>query len=213
LPSQFSATFGLPFTCSLGSNHVRAFSAAELLLCYSAPPTVVDALPSAAVPSDFAISLATCCPFNLASHFIDHLIDIHLFATIDAANSPIEFVTRSLVSTTSGARPVPSPCNWLSAYRAGPDTNLLLDCLSSSTPFSKSDILTVHSAYRDYICHDRISFLDGKLVVFQPLQSTIVCACQSWICRLSPNHRLSKLPMRIIGETKRVSINHVFIRD
>jgi hypothetical protein len=45
------------------------------------------------------------------------------------------------------------------------------------------------------------------------LQSTIVCACQSWICRLSPNHRLSKLKMRIIGETKRVSTNHVFIRD
>jgi hypothetical protein len=45
------------------------------------------------------------------------------------------------------------------------------------------------------------------------LQSTIVCACQSWICRLSPNHRLSKLAMRIIGETERVSINHVLMQD
>ena len=36
LPSQFSATFGLPFICRLGNNHVRPFSTPELFLCYSA---------------------------------------------------------------------------------------------------------------------------------------------------------------------------------
>jgi len=171
LPSQFSATFGLPFTCSLGTNHVRPFSTPELFLCYSAPPTIVDALPSAAVPSDFATSLSTSCPFNLGSHLVDHLIDIHLFASIDAANTPTEFVTRSLVATADGARPVPSTLDWTSAYQQDPDTKLLFDRLSSSCPFSKPDILALHSAYRDYIRQDRLSLLDGKLVVFQPVQN------------------------------------------
>ena len=171
LPSRFSATFGIPFTCSLGSNHVRAFSTAELLLCYSAPSPIIAALPSSSIPSDFGISLATCCPFKLGSHFISHLIDIHLFASIDAANSPTEFVTRSLVSTTSSSRPIPTQLDWLSAYRDDPDTTLLLDRLSSNTPISKHDLLSIHSAYRDYIRQDRLSLLDGKLVVFQPVQN------------------------------------------
>ena len=171
LPSQFSATFGLPFTSSLGSNYVRAFSVHELFGCYSASSTILDALPSTAVPTDFAASLSTCCPFNLGSHFVDHLIDIHLFASIDAANTPTEFVTRSLVSTVDGARPVPSSLDWTDAYNQDPDTKLLLARLSSSTPFSKSDISEVHSACRDYIRQDRVSLFEGKLVVYQPVQN------------------------------------------
>ena len=73
------------------------------LLCYSAPPTIIDALPSVAAPSDFATSLSTSCPFNLSSHLVDHLIDIHLFTSIDPANSPTEFVTHSLVTTADSA--------------------------------------------------------------------------------------------------------------
>jgi hypothetical protein len=35
--SRFSATFGVPFTSSLGVNHVRALSLPKLLACYSIP--------------------------------------------------------------------------------------------------------------------------------------------------------------------------------
>ena len=171
LPNRFSATFGLPFTSSLGSNYVRAFSASELFSCYSAPAAVIDALPLAANPSDYALSLSTCCPFSLGSSIVDHLIDIHLFASIDAANSPTEFVTRSLVTTADGARPVPSSLDWVSAYQQDPDTKLLFDRLSSSSPFSKPDISKLHFAYRDYIRQDRLSLLDGKIVVYQPVQN------------------------------------------
>jgi hypothetical protein len=171
LPHRFSATFGVPFTSSLGSNHVRPFSTSELFACYSVPSSVIDAIPSTADPSTYALSLSTCCPFGLGSHLVDHLIDIHLFASIDAANSPTEFVTRSLVNTVSGSRPIPSPLDWSSAYQQDPDTQLMLKRLSSSTPFSKADISTLHYAYRDYIRQDRLALHDGKLVVFQPVQN------------------------------------------
>jgi hypothetical protein len=107
----------------------------------------------------------------MGSHLINHLIDIHLFASIDAANSPTEFVTRSLVNTTSAARPVPTRFDWTSAYSQDPDTKLLLDRLSSSSPFTKVDISALSPAYRDYVRQDRLSLLDGKLVVFQPVQN------------------------------------------
>ncbi len=171
LTSLYSATFGVPFTSSLGTNYVRAFTIHELLACYSAPPVVIAAVPTSAALVDFAVPLSTCFPFRLGSHFIDHLIDIHLFASIDAANSPCEFVTRSLVNTISATRPVPTQFDWTSAYSQDPDTALLHKRLSTATPFSKSDITTLHSAYRDYIRQDRLSLLDGKLVVFQPVQN------------------------------------------
>jgi hypothetical protein len=43
--------------------------------------------------------------------------------------------------------------------------------LSSSSPFTKADISALSSAYRDYVRQDRLSLLDGKLVVFQPVQN------------------------------------------
>jgi hypothetical protein len=170
-PTRHSSTFGIPFTSSLGSNYVRAFSASELFSCYSAPLPIIAALPLHANPSDYALSLSTCCPFQLGSCIVDHLIDIHLFASIDAANSPIEFVTRSLVNTVSDSRPFPTRFDWTSACAQDPDTKLLLDRLSSSSPFSKLDLSALNSAYRDYIRQDRLSLLDGKLVVFQPVQN------------------------------------------
>jgi hypothetical protein len=171
LPSQFSATFGLPFTSSLGSTYVRPFSTAEFFSCYSAPPAATAALPCSANPSVYARSLSTCCPFQLGSHFVNHLIDIHLFAFLDAANSPTEFVTRSFVNTISTARPIPTPLDWTAAYKQDPDTSLLLERLSSSSKFEKFDIASLHSAYRDYVRQDRLSLLDGKLVVYQPVQN------------------------------------------
>ena len=91
LPSPFSATFGLPFTSSFGANYAHAFTLPELLSCYSAPSILLNALPCSAKPSTYAEHLATCCPFQLGTHFVNHLIDIHLFTFIDAATSPIEF--------------------------------------------------------------------------------------------------------------------------
>jgi hypothetical protein len=107
LPTRSSATFGLPFTSSLGTNYVCAFSAAELFSCHSVPSPAIDALPLAADLSVYALSLSTCCPFQLGSRIIDHLINIHLFASIDAANSPTEFATRYFV--TLSPLPIPSP--------------------------------------------------------------------------------------------------------
>jgi hypothetical protein len=172
IPHRFSATFGLPFTSSFGTNFVRPFTVPEIFACYSAPPAILALLSPATSPSDYSSVLSTCCPFQLGSSLIDHLIDIHLFTSIDTANSPTEFVTRSFVTTSSSAaRPVPSPLNWLSAYHQDPDTKLLFDRLSSSSPFTKPDLSAVHSAYCDYIRRDRISIVEGKLVVFQPVQN------------------------------------------
>jgi hypothetical protein len=110
LSTQFSTTFGLPFTSSLDSKYIRTFSTSEIFSCYSVPPSAIAAIPLAANPFDYALSLSTCCPIQLGSGIGDHLIDIHLFASIDATNSPVEFVTRSLVSTVSAStRPIPSP--------------------------------------------------------------------------------------------------------
>jgi hypothetical protein len=122
LPSPFSATFGLPFISSFVINYVRAFTLSELLSCYSAPSILLNTLPHSTKPSTYAEHLAMCCPFQLGAHFVNHLIDIHLFTFIDAATSPIEFVTRSLVNTVSSARPVPSPLNWLAVYDQDTDT-------------------------------------------------------------------------------------------
>jgi hypothetical protein len=170
LPSRFSSTFGLPFTSSTGTNYVRAFSVTELFSCYSAPPAVLACLSVDADSSAYAYSLSTSCPFRLGSHLVDHLIDIHLFASIDTANSPAEFVTRSLV-TTSAARPIPTSLDWTSAYNQDPDTKLLLARLSAPSPFTKADFSALNSAYRDYIRQDRLSLFEGKLVVFQPVQN------------------------------------------
>jgi hypothetical protein len=171
LPSRFSATFGLPFTSSLGANYVRAFTAAELFSCYFLPPAAIDTLPLAADLSVYALSLSTCCPFQLGSHLIDHLIDIHLFASIDAANSPTEFVTHSFVNTVSASRPIPTPLDWTSAYQQDPDNKRLLHSLSSSSKFTKTNLSDLNSAYRDYIRQDRLSLFEGKLVVYQPVQN------------------------------------------
>jgi hypothetical protein len=122
LPSPFSATFGLPFTSSFGTNYVHAFTFSKLLSCYSAPSIPLKTLSHSATPSTYAEHLATCCPFQLGGHFVNHLIDIHLFTFIDAATSPTEFFTRSLVNTVSSARPVPSPLNWLAAYDQDTDS-------------------------------------------------------------------------------------------
>jgi hypothetical protein len=84
--------------------------------------------------------LSACCPFKLGAHLVDHLINIHLFTSIDSVNSPSEFVTRSLVNTVSAARPVPSPLDWTTACSQDPETQLLLDRLSSSSPFTKLDL-------------------------------------------------------------------------
>ena len=170
-PSQFSATFGLPFTSSFGTNYVRAFTISELLSCYSAPSILLQAIPRTATPSTFAAACSTCCPFQLGAHFVNHLIDIHLFTSIDVATSPTEFITRSLVNTVSSARPVPSPLNWLAAYDQDADTKLMLQRLTKNTPFSTADTNSLHPSYRDYIRRDRLSLVEGKLVVFQPVQN------------------------------------------
>ena len=133
-PSQFSATFGLPFTSSFGTNYVRAFTISELRSCYSAPSILLQVIPRTATPSTYAASCSTCCPFQLGAHFVNHLIDIHLFTFIDAATSLNEFITRLLVNTVSSARPVPSPLNWLAAYDQDADTKLMLQRLTKSAP-------------------------------------------------------------------------------
>jgi hypothetical protein len=94
LPALFSATFGLPFTSSFGTNYVRAFILSKLLSCYSAPSILCSA-----TLSTYAKHLATCRPFQLGAHFVNYIIDTHLFIFIDAATSPTEFVTSSLVNT------------------------------------------------------------------------------------------------------------------
>ena len=84
---------------SFGTNYVHAFTPSELLSCYSAPSILLDALPCSATPSTYAKHLATCRPFQLGAHFVNYIIDTHLFIFIDAATSPTEFVTSSLVNT------------------------------------------------------------------------------------------------------------------
>ena len=169
--SRFSSTFGLPFTSSFGTNYVRPFSTAELLACYSTPITAINALPLSATPPDYVLALSTCCPFGLGMHLTEHLVSLHLFPSVDSTNSPTEFVSRSFVTTISAARPIPSPLDWTAAYCQDPDTTLLLQRFKTSDPFSRSDINSLHSAYRDYVRQDRLSLVEGKLVVFQPVQN------------------------------------------
>jgi hypothetical protein len=115
--------------------------------------------------------LSTCCPFQLGSNFVDCLIDIHSFTSINTANFPTKFVTLSFVNTISAARPVPSPLNWLSACQQDPDTQLLFDRLSSSSPITKPDLSAIKSAHHDHVRRDRIFLVEGELVVFQPVQN------------------------------------------
>ena len=76
LPPLFSATFGLPFTSSFGTNYVCAFTQSGLLSCYSAPSILLNALPQSATPSTYAEHLATCCPFQLGAHFANQAISL-----------------------------------------------------------------------------------------------------------------------------------------
>jgi hypothetical protein len=115
--------------------------------------------------------LPACCPFQLGAHFVNHLIDIHLFTSIDAATSPTEFIARSLVNTVSLARPGLSPLNWLAAYDQDADTKLMLQWLTKTTSFSTANTNSLHPSDRDHIRRDRLSLVKGKLVVFQPVQN------------------------------------------
>jgi hypothetical protein len=167
--SQFAGTFGIPFTSCLGTTYVRAFALPELLSCYSVPSAAIPAIPLTVPIASLAPSFATCCPFQLGRHFVDHLIDIHLFAHLDTTQSPTGFVARCL--TSSASRPIPTSLDWTAAYNQDPDCTLLLQRLTAGAPFSRADILSLHSAYRDYVRQDRLSLVDRKLVVFQPVQN------------------------------------------
>ena len=124
----------------------------------------MNAFPRAATPSAYAQPLSTCCPYQLGAHFVNHLIDIHLFTFIDAAsNSSTEFVAQSLFNTVSSARPVHPPLNQISAYQQDSDTKLLLARLAECTAISRANISSIHSAYRDYVRRDRLSIVEGKL--------------------------------------------------
>ena len=56
-------------------------------------------------------------------------------------------------------------------YQYNPDTKLLLDRLSSASPFSKPDILAIHSTYCDYIHQDCIYFINDKLFMFHTVKN------------------------------------------
>jgi hypothetical protein len=170
--SRFSATFRVPFTSSLGVNHVHALSLPELLACYSIPSAAFDALPPATTAPDLAAALSTCCPFQFGQCLVDQLLDIHLFTHLDASNSPTEFITRSLSSTTTASsRPITSSLDWSSAYQQDTDTRFMLQHLQSELSFSLTDLSQVHSTYCDYIRQEHIAIVDQRIVVFQPVQN------------------------------------------
>ena len=75
------------------------------------------------------------------------------------------------MGTVESARPIPSPSNWATAYDDDADTRCIIHALASTTGLSKLLLTNVHACYREYIRENRISMVEGKLVVFQPVQN------------------------------------------
>jgi hypothetical protein len=161
----------LPFTSALGTHYGRQITLPELLACYSLPSAGIISIPSSTVLGAYDDALSCCCPFGLAGHLIEHLLDTHLFTFLDAFNQPSEFLTRSFIIQPLLGSPIPTVTNWVTAYDNNPDTTLLYAHFSkpkSTVPFL---LASVHSAYRDYICRDCIALVNHRLVVFQSVQN------------------------------------------
>jgi hypothetical protein len=170
--SIYSGSFGIPFTSSFGTNYSRPCSAKELLSFYSAPCSLLQAVPNSLRCPDLSHALALCCPFGLGLAFIEHLADTHLFSALDCTHSSTGVLSRALISKAApGSRPVPTPTDWTAAYQADPDTKLILQSLFLKTSGNKNVLASIAPGYKEFLRESRISVVEGKLVVFQAVQN------------------------------------------
>jgi hypothetical protein len=161
LPSRFSGTFSLPFASSLGAASTQPCSVPELFSCCSAPPAILAALS----PTDiFSIPLAVPSDSAPSSSTISSTSTYSLPLMLPT------FLPSLLIVFLSTLSPPP-------ACAQDPDARLLLDCLSSASPITKLDLVTLSSSFRDCIRCNRISLLDGKLIVFSQFRKTRKCSC------------------------------------
>ena len=163
-------TFGIPFTDSTGTNHVRAADITELLAARSFPPRVTKALVAAGLPH-----LALTCsdaglPFRMANTFARHIYDTSAMIPAFAQHltSASECVTHCL---TYSPAPMPTDSTWSSAYATDPDTNYIMNKLQETPKpsWTKQTLSHVNAGYRNYLRNDGIAIVNNRLVICQDL--------------------------------------------
>lgn len=165
--SAFGCSFGIPFTDATGANHVRPCHTKEFLGFYSFPresqsKQLVDTPIQILTPM-----LRTCCPFQLASHIADTIIDQVFVRLLDDVGTARESVVNCLVAT---AKKTPTTEEWLEAYQSDPDCAFILNlCHNPTLTVTEKTLRTIHESYRPYIRERRFGWQHGRIVFHQLL--------------------------------------------
>jgi hypothetical protein len=165
---HFGAQLGCTFKDRHGATRMRLLSDTEILSTYSYPPELQAALIANHGMSPFLPSLAYSCPFGLAQACTDTIFSLVLSPITDDHTSGHNSFTQCLAYT---AKPPPTTADWMVAYLADPSTALIIANIGKTTAhtWTKLELNSIESPYRDYLRSGSVSLLDGKLVLHQAL--------------------------------------------
>ena len=80
---------------------------------------------------------------------------------------------------------MPNKSNWDKAYQQDPETKLIIDHLSISSPLDQTTILRIRTGYRTTIACNQIWFLDGRLIYYE-----YISFANKYICRIAVSSSL-----------------------
>ena len=166
--NAFGCSFGVPFTDLIDANHVRPCHTREFLDFYSLPreglsPTLIESPIQLLTPM-----LRTSCPFRLAAHVADKIIDEVFVPLLDDAGTDREAVVSCFIAS---ARSLPTSSEWLEAYKADPDCNFILTLCSEQEGdvVTETRLRTIHEQLRPYVRERRFRWHQGRIVLHQLL--------------------------------------------
>jgi hypothetical protein len=147
---------------------MRLLSAHETLAAYSFPTTLLASLRANWRLPNLLPSLAYSCPFGLADACPDTIIAFAIAPVTDDHASGHSSFTKCLAYS---AKPPPDTAEWMTAYIDDPSTSVIISTLGkdNSHTWTKTELNSVASQYRDYLRQNSISMLNGKLVLQQAL--------------------------------------------
>ncbi len=165
--SAFGCSFGVPFSDTVGANHVRPCHTREFLSFYSFPrESLTKQLMDTPIQMLTPI-LRTCCPFQLAFHIADVIVDRVFVPLLDDIGTEGESVINCLVAQAQNS---PTSEEWLEAYRSDPDCAFILQrCCNPTIPVTEKQLRSIHESYRPYIRERRFGWQHGRITFHQLL--------------------------------------------
>ena len=147
---------------------MRYLSTSELLSTYSFPYILRTAILSRDSYSSLLPSLIYSCPFGMAQACIETIFALVLLPITDDHTSSNNSFTKCLAYT---ARPPPTKNDWMQAYIEDTSTSVIIAAIGKDQHHSwtKMELNSLNSQYRDYLRSGSVSLLNGKLVLHQAL--------------------------------------------